>query len=103
MESSSATADAERDGGDRTRRYPGWLLGVVPLLLIIAAVALLDSISGSSGESACPFQACGSLLERPLIWACVCQVLSTGCPRLGRASCRSRGRRVRLVRDARSD
>ncbi len=28
---------------------------------------------------------------------------STGCPRRGRASCRSRGRRVRRVRDARSD
>ena len=46
MESSSATADAERDGGERTRRYPGWLLGVVPLLLIIAAVGAFAALGG---------------------------------------------------------
>lgn len=38
-----------------------------------------------------------------LLWMIVCQVPSTGCPRWGGHLCRSRGRRVRRVRDARSD
>ena len=38
-----------------------------------------------------------------LLWRVGCQGLSTGCPRLGRASCRLKGRQVWLVRDARSD
>ena len=38
----------------------------------------------------------------PLLWGLICQGPSTGCPRLGRASGRSRRRRVRRVRDARS-
>jgi hypothetical protein len=37
-----------------------------------------------------------------LIWTLVCQVGSTGCPRLGGHRCRSRGRRGLVVRDARS-
>ncbi len=42
----------------------------------------------------------GALTE--LIWTLVCQVPSTGCPRLGGHPGRSRGRRAWRVRDARS-
>ena len=45
MEAAGATADRER-GEDATRRLPGWLLGLVPLLLIAIALAAFLALDG---------------------------------------------------------
>ena len=45
MEAAGATADHERDTG-AMRGVPGWVLGLVPLLLIIAAVGSFAALGG---------------------------------------------------------
>ena len=46
MEARGATADLERDEAGVTRRVPGWVLGLVPLLLIIGAVGAFAALGG---------------------------------------------------------
>ena len=46
MEAATPTADAARDPRDPVRRIPAWVLGLVPLLLIIAALGTFSALGG---------------------------------------------------------
>ncbi|MBA3328605.1 MAG: ZIP family metal transporter [Solirubrobacterales bacterium] len=46
MEARGATGELGRERGGAERRLPGWVLGVIPLLLIVAAVGAFAALDG---------------------------------------------------------